>query len=81
VVELEESDGGEPDVAEAAVPGMGTHAHFDPLVRERGRQHLNKIASIGKAFKEHSCTGIDSQPGGPARQQDTKAAGINSWAP
>jgi hypothetical protein len=42
VVELEEGDGGEPDVAEAAVPGMGAHAHFDPLVRQRGRQHLNR---------------------------------------
>jgi hypothetical protein len=51
VVELEEGDGGEPDVAEAAVPGMGAHAHFDPLVRKRGRQHLNR-ARIGKAFKE-----------------------------
>ncbi len=51
VVELEESDGGEPDVAEAAVPGMGAHAHFDSLIRERGRQHLNR-ARIGKAFKK-----------------------------
>ncbi len=51
VVELEEGDGGEPDVAEAAVPGMGAHAHFDPLVRERSRQHLNKRASICKAFQ------------------------------
>jgi len=48
VVELEKGDGGEPDVAEAAVPGMGAHAHFDPLVRERGRQHLHR-ARICKA--------------------------------
>ena len=41
VVELEEGQGGQPDVAEAAVPGVGAHAHLDTLVRQGRRQHLD----------------------------------------